>query len=33
MSNSGIKIEGVAEVLKSIEKLGEVPNLEEAVAL
>ena len=31
MSNSGIKIEGVAEVLKSIEKLGEVPNLEEAV--
>ena len=31
MSNSGIKIEGVAEVLKSIEKLGEVPNLEGAV--
>ena len=26
-----LKIEGVAEVLKSIDKLGEVPNLEEAV--
>ena len=31
MSNSSLKIEGVAEVLKSIEKLGEVPNLEGAV--